>query len=81
MGFIRDGKVAAMVKYAKEAREREQKVFFATFAFPKTQPGMSLEVTDWSLMVEAIEEEGWALDKMTGLHLGQHDGLGLLFRR
>lgn len=61
MGIIRDAKANTLAKQAAEAREKGQPVFAAVLNSPAFRPDFSGEVVDWSMMLAAIEAEGWVL--------------------
>lgn len=65
MGWIKDNKADMLAKAAAKAREEGLPVFAALLNSPATHSGLSGEVRDWSLMVTAVEAEGWRLDSWT----------------
>ena len=61
MGIFKDAKAATLAKEAAKARDNGQVVFAAMLNTPATQHTMSGEINDWSLMIGAVEAEGWFL--------------------
>lgn len=74
-----------MTTQAREARSAGRRVFVVKLNWPWTKGpfggGLSGHVVDWSLMIEAIEREGWALDNLAAMNdrSGRPEAL-LLFR-
>ena len=65
MGWIKDAKATKVAADAAKARDAGQTVFAVMLNSPATHPGLSGEIPDWSLMVTAIEAEGWRLEQWT----------------
>jgi hypothetical protein len=65
VGLIKTTKANDLAAKARKARQDGQGVFCALLNFPATHPGISSEVDDWSLMVDAVEREGWQLSQWT----------------
>lgn len=64
MGWIKDAKANMLAKQAAEAYAAGHRVFAAMLNTPSSQSSsftMSGEVRGWAEMIEAIEEQGWAL--------------------
>ncbi|MFB6726832.1 hypothetical protein ACFCV3_42075 [Kribbella sp. NPDC056345] len=65
MGLIKNAKTDTLGGLARKAREAGQTTFAAMLNYPATQPDLSGEINDWSVMVEAVEAEGWQLVNWT----------------
>jgi hypothetical protein len=65
VGWIKDVKAETIGKAAAKAREDGKSVFAALLNSPATHSTMSGEIGDWSLMVAAVEAEGWVLSHWT----------------
>ena len=65
MGFIKDAKANLMGQEARKAIDAGDQVFTPFFNAPASVGGVSTNVRDWALMVQAIEECGWRLDQWT----------------
>lgn len=66
MGFIKNAKVNQMRTEAGKARSEGRQVFACKLNYPGSKADLSGEIVDWSMMVEAIEAEGWALYNFAG---------------
>lgn len=66
MGLIRNRKTDKVRQEALQARAHGQMVFAVKLNYPGLKLGFSGEVHDWSLMIEAIEAEGWQLANFAG---------------
>lgn len=66
MGWIKDSKANKLREEARAAYERGQSVLMTVMKVPNTRPNWSGEVNDWSLMVQAVEAEGWTVEQITG---------------
>lgn len=61
MGWIKDAKVDNVRKDAVDARNEGRNVLALKLNYPSLKPDFSGEVTVWSMMIQAVEEEGWVL--------------------
>lgn len=62
MGWIKDAKAKVLADESKAAYEQGRKYFTPIFNAPSTRSGFSRDISDWSLMIEAITDQGWMLD-------------------
>jgi hypothetical protein len=67
MGFIRNAKADMMRKQATEARNAGRAVLTMKLNYPGFKPDFSGEIVEWSMMIEAVESEGWALYHLAGI--------------
>ena len=82
MGFIKDMKVSSMQAEARKAHDGGQWLFAAVLNSPGSRLDMSGEVKDWSLMLQAVEECGWYVDRFSSASDRQgRPALNVLFRR
>lgn len=63
MGIFKDAKASTIGAEAKKAADNGQAVFATLMNSPSSHHGMSGEINDWSLMIQAIEAEGWRLSE------------------
>lgn len=61
MGWIKGAKANQVAKDAAAAIQSGQNVFTAKLNLPATQLNMSGGITDWAVMIDAIEAEGWRM--------------------
>jgi hypothetical protein len=61
MGIFKDAKVASIVQEAEKAAAKGRRVFTPKLNTPASQHGLSGDIPDWALMIEGLEEAGWAL--------------------
>ncbi|MBW4043336.1 MAG: hypothetical protein HIU86_14670 [Acidobacteria bacterium] len=61
MGWIKDAKATQMGKEAQQAWDAGVPVFTPLLNMPATRPDFSGAITDWPLMMAAIQEAGWKL--------------------
>jgi hypothetical protein len=61
MGFIKDAKANTLNTEAKKAHEAGDWYFTPMLNSPATHHGLSGNVHDWALMLQAITEAGWNL--------------------
>ncbi|ADD41910.1 hypothetical protein [Stackebrandtia nassauensis] len=66
MGWIKNNKVAMMRGDAGKARAEGRMVFACKLNYPALKPDLSGEIVDWSMMIEAVESEGWTLVNFAG---------------
>jgi hypothetical protein len=66
MGWVKDAKANQMKIEAAKARTEGRNVFACKLNYPAMKADFSGEVVDWSMMIEAIESEGWALYNFAG---------------
>jgi hypothetical protein len=66
MGFIQTAKANVLQREAGKARADGRRVFAVKLNYPGFKPDFSGEIVDWSMMIEAIEVEGWALYHFAG---------------
>lgn len=66
MGWIKDSKAEMMRAQAEKARTEGRQVVAFMLNWPSTKGDISGEVVDWSMMIAAVESEGWQLDKFSG---------------
>lgn len=66
MGWIKNNKVAMMRTDAGKARAEGRNVFVCKLNYPALKADLSGEIVDWSMMIEAVESEGWALANFAG---------------
>lgn len=66
MGWIQNAKANQLRQQAGKARSEGRTVFACKFNFPASKPDFSGEIADWSMMIEAVESEGWALYNFAG---------------
>lgn len=67
MGLINSTKAGIVRQEAGKARAEGRRVFACKLNYPGMKLDLSGEVTDWSMMIEAIESEGWALYNFAGV--------------
>jgi hypothetical protein len=65
MGFLKDAKANLLGQEARKAVEAGDALFTPFLNTPSSQPGMTGNIRDWSLMIQAVEAEGWRLDQWT----------------
>lgn len=65
MGIFKDTKAGALGNAARKAREDGRGTFAAMLNSPMTQADLSSEIEDWSVMIDAVQAEGWALAHWT----------------
>lgn len=61
MGFMKNMKVDAITAEAVKAAEAGRGVFTPKLNTPATQAGLTGDISDWAVMIEAIEAAGWDL--------------------
>lgn len=61
MGWIKDAKAKALAKEAERATKEGRTVFVPMLNTPQSQGELSGSVAGWAEMIEAVEEQGWAL--------------------
>lgn len=66
MGWIKSTKSESLAKDAYDAIQAGRQIFVAKLNWPMMKLGFSGEVVDWSLMIEAIEQQGWVLYNFAG---------------
>lgn len=66
MGWVKDAKASKLRDEARSAYARGQSVLMTVMKAPNTRPNWSGEVNDWSLMVQAVEAEGWTVESVSG---------------
>jgi hypothetical protein len=62
MGFIRDGKAAAMGKLAQEAWDQELSFFTPLLVLPFNHIDVETAIPDWAQSLSAVAAVGWKLD-------------------
>lgn len=62
MGMIKDAKANSLRIDAEKAVAAGQTVYTPRLNMPGSQVGLSAGITDWALMIEAIEAAGWRLE-------------------
>lgn len=67
MGMIRDVKAQTVARDAANARAAGRQVLAVKLNYPGFKPDFSGEVEDWSVMIQAVEEQGWALYNFAGI--------------
>lgn len=65
MGFFKDAKSDALATEARKAADAGRTVFTPRLNLPSSHHNMSGDIDTWSLMVQAVETEGWALTHWT----------------
>lgn len=65
MGFIKDAKASQLGTEAQKAHEDGDYFFTPLLNSPSTHHGMSGNIRDWAVMVQAVEAAGWVLDQWT----------------
>lgn len=64
MGIIKTAKANLIVEAAAKARDAGRRVFVAQMRSPLTKTeAWSGGIDDWSQMVDAVEAQGWRLDR------------------
>jgi hypothetical protein len=66
MGWIKNAKVNVMRTDAGKARAEGRHVFACKLNYPALKADFSGEIVDWSMMIEAVESEGWVLANFAG---------------
>lgn len=66
MGWIKSAKADLLARNASDAIKAGRYVFVAKLNWPSLKHGFSGEVVDWSMMIEAIEQQGWVLYNFAG---------------
>lgn len=66
MGFIKNAKVQQLAHDAGKARAEGRMVMAVKLNYPASKPDFSGEVVDWSMMIEAVESQGWGLHHFAG---------------
>lgn len=61
MGFVKDVKADTLAKEATKALENGDYFFTPRLNMPGSNAGMSGNVHDWSVMIQAVEAAGWVL--------------------
>lgn len=61
MGFIKDVKANTLATEARKALDGGASVFTPKLNTPSTQHGMTGNIADWAVMVQAVEDAGWVL--------------------
>lgn len=61
MGFIKEAKVTQLGTEAAKAAADGRMVFTPMLNSPALHGGLSGNIADWSLMIEAIESAGWVM--------------------
>ena len=61
MGFIKDSKANAIGSEAAKAFEAGRYFFTPRLNYPATMHGMTGDIADWGLMIQAVESSGWQL--------------------
>lgn len=67
MGWMKNAKAETLRMEAGKARADGRAVFAAKLNYPSSKPDFSGEIVDWSMMIEAIESEGWSLYNFAGV--------------
>lgn len=81
MGFIKETKVNSLAQDARRARTEGRTVFVAQIRGPvRHSPAFTRVIPDAAEVIEAIEAEGWYLDKMNGIDHNGNTTLFVLFR-
>jgi hypothetical protein len=65
MGLFKDVKASTIGAEARRAIEVGRRVFTPMLVIPGSKPSMSGAIDDWAVMIDAIEAEGWTLDRFT----------------
>lgn len=65
MGLFKDVQASTLAAEARKAIEAGRCVFTPMLVMPATKPTMSVGIDDWAVMIDAIEAEGWTLDRFT----------------
>jgi hypothetical protein len=82
VGFIKDGKINALVSEAQRAIVEGRTVFTPRLNTPTMSSGVSGSVSGWAEMIEAVEACGWVLSDWTVTNDEKHrPGAYPLFRR
>lgn len=61
MGWIKDAKAKVLADESRKAMEDGRQWFTPVFNAPSTRSGFSRDIPDWSMMIEAITDNGWVL--------------------
>lgn len=62
MGWMKDSKATAMQGQAVRARDDGRVIFAPMMNSPWWKTGFSGAITDWALMIEAVESVGYRLE-------------------
>lgn len=85
MGWINNAKAAEAAKRAREAANNGDKVLVYKFIEANTNSKATAPMTGMADQIQAVESEGWALDKMAASEGkaigGERVALVCLFRR
>lgn len=65
MGLFKDVKASTLAAEARKAIDAGRGVFTPMLVMPGSKPSMSGAIDDWAVMIDAVEAEGWALDRFT----------------
>ena len=81
VGFIKDSKASTLAGDARRARTEGKTVFVAQLRGPLSHTAaLTRVIPDAAEMIQAIEAEGWYLDKMNGIDHKNNTTLFVLFR-
>lgn len=81
MGAIKDIKAQSLSADARRARVEGRTVFVAQIRGPvRHSPSLTRVIPDAAEVIEAIEAQGWFLDKMNGIDHKNNTTLFVLFR-
>lgn len=84
MGMFNDAKAAEAGKRAREAREKGDRVLVYKFIEANTNSKATAPMTGMANQIQAVEAEGWTLDKMAAAEgkamTGERVALVCLFR-
>ncbi len=82
MGFIKQAKSNTISEDAARARDEGRSVFVTQIRGPMSHsPALSRPIPQAAESIEAVEEQGWRLDKMDSLVYNNNTTLVCLFRR
>ncbi|SDD86424.1 hypothetical protein [Actinokineospora iranica] len=62
MGIFKDAKANTASADAQKAAQAGQTVFVARFNYPATHHGLSGQIADWSVQIQAVESAGWRVE-------------------
>lgn len=68
MGFIKESKANAIGAEAAKAFEAGRYFFTPRLNYPATMHGLTGEIADWGIMVQAIEAAGWQMQDWCVAH-------------
>lgn len=81
MGFMKTAKADSLAEDAARSKTEGHRVFVAQIRGPMSHsPKLSRQIPDAAEMIEAIEEQGWQLDKMDSLVYSDNTTIVCLFR-